>query len=229
MACITHHDACECRQARVDRTVMLLADALYTRLYRAGTPNLVEVMRGYGVVRDEDYGWRIADHAAALAAKDAEVAAAVNSKDDAYHERNMLVAALARMFPSGIAKTDIPGWDPAWHGCVSIDTPEGQMSWHYHDSEAGLFTGLPPYEKTWDGHSTPEKYARLARLGNVVAAAVARENERIARIVEKDYLDDKFHTADRPNFVLTEARRRIAEKIRASRPTPGAAKEEPTP
>lgn len=61
MTCTTHHDACKCRQARVDRTVMLLADALYTRLYRAGTPNLVEVMRGYGVVRDEDYGWRVAD------------------------------------------------------------------------------------------------------------------------------------------------------------------------
>jgi hypothetical protein len=41
-----------------------------------------------------------------------------------------------------------------------IDTPEGQMSWHYHDEDAHLFAGLPPYEKPWDGHSTLEKYLR---------------------------------------------------------------------
>lgn len=75
---------------------------------------------------------------------------------------------------------------------------------------------------------TCRQQATEQRLADAVAAAVARENERIARIVEKEYLDDKFHTADRPNFVLTEARRRIAEKIRASRPTPGAAEEATT-
>lgn len=89
------------------------------------------------------------------------MALAINS---AYNERNQLVAALARHYPSGIRATAIPGWDPAWHGCVFIDTPAGQLSWHYHESEAHLFAGLPPYEKPWDGHSTPEKYARLRRL-----------------------------------------------------------------
>lgn len=84
--------------------------------------------------------------------------------DAAYTERNRLVAFLARKFPSGLRKTEIEGWDPEWHGCVFIDTPEGQMSWHYHDSDAHLFAGLPPYEKPWDGHTTPEKYERLARL-----------------------------------------------------------------
>ena len=64
-----------------------------------------------------------------------------------------------------------------------------------------------------------------------IAAAVARENERIARIVEKDYLDDDFPATnddtenDAPSFVAQSVRRRIAAKIR-SRPTPGAAKEE---
>jgi hypothetical protein len=84
--------------------------------------------------------------------------------DQAYYERNKLVRFLASLFPAGIAKTDIPGWEPEWHNCVYIDTPEGQLSWHYHDEEAHLFSALPPYEKPWDGHSTLEKYLRLERL-----------------------------------------------------------------
>ena len=50
-----------------------------------------------------------------------------------------------------------------------IDLPTGQASWHYHDREAHLFAGLPPYTKPWDGHTTPEKYERLAALRNVRA------------------------------------------------------------
>ena len=83
-------------------------------------------------------------------------------KDAAYLERNKVVAALASLFPSGVARTDIPGWSPYWHGCVYIDLPTGQASWHYHDSHAYLFAHLPPYTKPWDGHTTEEKYQRLA-------------------------------------------------------------------
>lgn len=83
--------------------------------------------------------------------------------DGAYNERNRLVAFLARLFPSGLKYTAIPGWDEAWHGCVYIDLPTGQASWHYHDSEAYLFDGLPPYSGDWDGHSTELKYERIAR------------------------------------------------------------------
>ncbi len=97
-------------------------------------------------------------------AAEAEVDRLKGDKDEAYAERNKLVAFLARCFPSGTMKTDIPGWDPEWHGCVFIDTPQGQMSWHYHDREAHLFENLPPYKGEWDGHTTPEKYARLAAL-----------------------------------------------------------------
>jgi len=88
----------------------------------------------------------------------------MNKLDAVYEERNRLVAALARHYPSGLRRTEIEGWDPEWNGCVFIDTPEGQLSWHYHDREAHLFDGLPPYEKPWDGHSSEEKYERLARL-----------------------------------------------------------------
>ena len=85
-------------------------------------------------------------------------------KDAAYEERNRVVAALARLFPSGIARTAIEGWDEEWHGCVYIDSPVGQLSWHFHDSQAHFFEGLPAYEGTWDGHSTEDKYARLATI-----------------------------------------------------------------
>lgn len=85
-------------------------------------------------------------------------------KDGAYQERNQVVAALASLFPSGIARTDIPGWLPEWHRCVYIDLPTGQASWHYHDSQHDLFAHLPTYTKEWDGHTTPQKYERLALL-----------------------------------------------------------------
>lgn len=97
-------------------------------------------------------------------------------KDGAYLERNRCVAALARMAialgqRAGRAKTAIDGWDPAWHGCIYIDLPTGQVSWHYHESQSGLFTGLPEYAGRWDGHDTPTKYVRLAAAFPVLAAA----------------------------------------------------------
>jgi NTP pyrophosphatase (non-canonical NTP hydrolase) len=91
---------------------------------------------------------------------------AVEAKDSAYEERNRVVAALASLFPSGICDTDIPGWDAEWHGCVYIDLPTGQASWHFHDSQRRLFEHLPPYEKEWDGHTTTEKYQRLVLLAH---------------------------------------------------------------
>lgn len=82
--------------------------------------------------------------------------------DNAYHERNRLVALLARMFPSGVSKTEIEGWDPAWHNCVYIDLPTGQVSYHFHDREAPLFEGLPPYQGKWDGHTKDIVHERWA-------------------------------------------------------------------
>jgi len=85
-------------------------------------------------------------------------------KDEAYRQRNHLVAALARLFPSGIARTNIPGWSSDWHGCCFIDLPTGQISYHYHDSQAFLFADLPPYQKEWDGHDKETVHRRLAAL-----------------------------------------------------------------
>lgn len=90
------------------------------------------------------------------------------AKDGAYLERNRCVALIARMaiaqgLRAGIARTAIEGWSEDWHGCVYIDLPTGQCSWHFHDSHAHLFEDLPPYLGSWDGHTTPEKYERVAK------------------------------------------------------------------
>ena len=86
------------------------------------------------------------------------------AKDEAYRQRNHLAAALATLFPSGTRRTAIPGWSDDWHGCVYIDLPTGQISYHYHDSHALLFAGLPAYDKPYDGHDKDAVHVRLARL-----------------------------------------------------------------
>ena len=89
--------------------------------------------------------------------------------DAVYLERNQVVAGLAALavklgYPAGIAQTSIEGWDEAWNGCVYIDLPTGQISWHYHESQSNLFDFLPKYVGSWDGHDTPEKYRRVLAL-----------------------------------------------------------------
>ena len=83
--------------------------------------------------------------------------------NNAYKERNQLVALLSTVFPSGKAKTAIEGWDEAWHGCVYIDFPWGQASWHYHTDDEWMFEHLPQYTMQWDGHTTDAKYRAIAK------------------------------------------------------------------
>ncbi len=82
-------------------------------------------------------------------------------KDAAYLERNQVVAALSKCFPAGVS---VDPSEPDWP-VVLIDLPTGQVSWHFHSSSADLIAHLPPYVGEWDGHDTPEKYRRLAALG----------------------------------------------------------------
>ena len=96
-------------------------------------------------------------------------------KDAAYLERNEVVALLATVYPSGIARTAIDGWNSEWHNCVYIDLPfSGQVSWHYHDDHRHLFAGVPPYRLQWDGHDTPTKYRRVSdqRIHNMFTAGI---------------------------------------------------------
>lgn len=96
-----------------------------------------------------------------------------DQKDGAYLERNRLVSLLSKVFPSGKKKTAIEGWSEDWHGCVYIDLPTGQASWHYHDSQAWLFDHLPEYQGTWDGHTTEEKYERIAAYANPISRTLS--------------------------------------------------------
>lgn len=85
--------------------------------------------------------------------------------NNVYKERNILVALLAQLFPSGIKKTEIEGWSPEWHNCVYIELPDGsQCSWHYHDEDSYLFENLPIYSSEWDGHTTENKYFNIEEL-----------------------------------------------------------------
>lgn len=97
------------------------------------------------------------------------------AKDNAYAERNKVVAALAKMamylgWPVVVDKTAIEGWEPEWHNCLYIESPQGQLSWHFHDSEMYLLSNLPhtdrdrAFSRGWDGHTTEEKYQRLENL-----------------------------------------------------------------
>jgi hypothetical protein len=81
------------------------------------------------------------------------------------------------MFPAGKKETAIEGWSEDWHGCVYIDLPTGQASWHYHDSQAHLFDHLPEYQGEWDGHTTGEKYERLAGYQATAQADRVKELE----------------------------------------------------
>jgi hypothetical protein len=60
-----------------------------------------------------------------IASLENELRAMEARKDAAYLERNMVVAALAKCFPSGVIKTAIEGWSEDWHGCVYVDLPTG--------------------------------------------------------------------------------------------------------
>jgi hypothetical protein len=83
--------------------------------------------------------------------------------DPVYRERNEVVAALLRSNDWVTARVPTPeeGW---W--IVYAETECGQVSWHVSIRDIGLFLDVPVADSyPWDGHTTPEKYARLARLG----------------------------------------------------------------
>jgi hypothetical protein len=85
--------------------------------------------------------------------------------DAVYAERNALVCALSKVWPSHIAQhPEDPSWDPEWNNIVFIQSPAGQLTWHIHERELPMFAHLNPGPNNWDGHTTAEKYERLATL-----------------------------------------------------------------
>lgn len=75
--------------------------------------------------------------------------------DAVYRERAYLLAHLAAIYPSHIQ----PDWP-----ILYITFPTGQCTWHLSDNDLELFGHVRTdvYE-TWDGHTTYEKYERIAR------------------------------------------------------------------
>lgn len=85
-------------------------------------------------------------------------------KDEAYSERNQCVALLSKLLPAWLEQhPEGEDWEPAWATIVFMMLPNGsQISWHLHESELHMFTHLEHRTgHSWDGHSTPEKYARM--------------------------------------------------------------------
>jgi hypothetical protein len=103
------------------------------------------------------------DYLALLAERDALKA----QKDSAYTERNALVVVLTKLWPSHLARhpDEDTTWDDDWRTIVCVHSPVGQLTWHIKDDEVALFAHLAIMEdQHWDGHTTVEKYVRLASL-----------------------------------------------------------------
>jgi hypothetical protein len=101
--------------------------------------------------------------------------AVTEQKNGAYAERDRCVAALAALavrlgWSAWLGKhPSDQKWDTEWTTIVFINLPSGQVSWHIHDSEREWFSFLPTIlERPWDGHTTEQKYKRLAGLSTGV-------------------------------------------------------------
>lgn len=110
-----------------------------------------------------------------------------NKLSRVYTERNRCVALAARMAlllgcPAGVGRPDDANED--WAECLYIDLPTGQVSWHFHRCERSLFDDLPDYSAPWDGHSTEQKYHRVARA--FPAERVVNVAEELAREIVTD-------------------------------------------
>lgn len=104
-------------------------------------------------------------------------------RDTAYAERNRLVAALSTLFPASLERhpEEDATWEEDWRWIVFVDLPTGQAGWHIHDSELPLFEHLPrEVGRAWDGHTTEEKYRRVAAL-RAVASGDRRRGSRAGR------------------------------------------------
>lgn len=107
--------------------------------------------------------------------EDEKIKELTEQKDNVYHERNMLVAALSKVYESYLGRHEESDttWENDWRNIVYIYIPQMitrnqvQLSWHIHDSELELFKHLKyDHDIKWDGHTTEEKYMRLKFLPN---------------------------------------------------------------
>lgn len=89
-----------------------------------------------------------------------------SQKDQAYWERNQLVAYISKQYSSWIEKhpEEDVYWEEEWRNIVFIQFPSGLMCWHIHDSELEYFTHLEFREgNSWDGSTVEEKYEKIRK------------------------------------------------------------------
>jgi hypothetical protein len=104
----------------------------------------------------------------------------VEAKNNAYWERNQLVAYLAKQYDSHMVRhpDSDKDWEDDWRYIICIHTPTGQMTWHIHDNDAidtFGFVEVDPTGEHWDGHTTSVKYNRLRTLAE--QRAIIRESK----------------------------------------------------
>lgn len=101
---------------------------------------------------------------------DAAAAQLEVERDGAYRERTRLLAWIAATLPAGSAvlaeapDVGVPGWR-----ILFLRVRGRQLSWHIAPADAPLLAdveqvGPDDPRAKWDGHSTPEKYRRIAEL-----------------------------------------------------------------
>jgi len=81
--------------------------------------------------------------------------------NQAYRERNELAAAFASVV--GNAWVGVDPLEPDWP-VLYVDTPAGQVSWHFSPDDKHLIAHVPRRDTPWDGHTPEERTARLRRL-----------------------------------------------------------------
>lgn len=85
-----------------------------------------------------------------------------------YRERAYLVALLCAIYPATLVYGADPS-EPDWP-VVFVDLPTGQASWHISPGDISVFDDVrsrnagDPDAPIWDGHSTLEKYERIAKF-----------------------------------------------------------------
>jgi hypothetical protein len=134
---------------------------------------------------------------------------AIRRKDAAYTERNQCVALLAALFPSSLERhpDSDTTWDDDWRWIVYIDLPTGQVSWHLHDSHLAIFHHVPRFQgRAWDGHTTEEKYKRVAAVAAQPRDLGAARQEAETLRQERDYWRDLWGAVERQAEAMAKQR-----------------------
>ena len=80
---------------------------------------------------------------------------------EAYRERDLLVRALSKQFPSHLSAYSNKRTDKL---VVCIHTPAGQLAWTIPDDMHDAYGHLEQTPNDWDKHKTAERLARLEAL-----------------------------------------------------------------